>query len=130
MKFNKIVYCEWENIKDFPARYIYDDYTVSVVIEDYELMMFMGKASDNQFEVRVYKNSAENKYQPKLSDEALSYEENDEYISLYFDNFYAARRFLDYIPYSHRELRERPARKCSYENSIKYDNDTCAISCR
>ena len=102
----------------------------TAVIEDYELMMFMAKTSDNQFEVRVYKNSAENKYEPKLSDEALSYEENDKYISLYFDNFYAARRFLDYIPYSHRELRERPARKCSYENSIKYDNDICAISCR
>ena len=130
MRFDKMVYCEWENIKDFPARYIDDDYTVSVVIDDYELMMFLTKINNHKFEARVYKKSAEHKYEPKFSDEAVNYEENDEYISFFFDNFYAARRFLDYIPYSHKEFRERPARKCSNENSIKYDNDICAISCR
>lgn len=128
MSLDKIIYCDWELIREFPELYIQDGSVISIVERDYELMMFLRK-TDDRYEARVYKQSAENRYKPDLFDEVVSYVENDKFVSFYFYDFDSARRFMNYLPYSHKEFRQRPVRKVNSENCMKYNEELSNIVC-
>ena len=115
MRFENIIYCHWdivrlifeENLKTEEGKFR----TLSVTCaKDIELMIFLEK-SDDEYEVRVYKNKPTDKYVPNDLDNVKNYEENDEYATFFFENFENAKRFTDTLPYIHPEYKSRPIRK-------------------
>ena len=47
MNLDKVIYCDWELIREFPELYIQDGSIISIVERDYELMMYLRK-TDNR----------------------------------------------------------------------------------
>lgn len=85
--------------------------TLSLTIYDQvELMLFLGKDDNNSdYEVRVYKSKPTDKYIPNKCDNVKHYEENDEFDTFIFEQFYDARQFLYTLYDRHTEYRVRPA---------------------
>lgn len=117
MKIEKKLYCHWDLVKFITEEHlIREDETLSTLSvidgKDTELMIFLGKdESNNDYEVRVYKYSANDKYIPNKNDNIKGYEENDEYATFFFEEFEEAQQFVDYLGYVHKEYKIRPIRK-------------------
>lgn len=75
-------------------------------------MIFLGKEECSQrYEVRVYKANINDHYNPHFGDGVNSYEENDKYVSFFFDSFEKGIYFISMIPYWHPEYRKRIVKK-------------------
>lgn len=116
MQLERKLYCHWDLVRFVPEQRLLGDngYTLSVTDSDeYELMIFLGLIDNNQgYEVRVYKNNPKDKYTPhRYDNNVVRYEENEEYITFFFNNYEAARDFTYMIGYIHPEYKVRPARK-------------------
>lgn len=115
MQLEKKIFCHWdlvrfvskENLKQEDGTFL----TLSVTNGKLEYMMFLGKSdSDSEYEVRIYKSKPNDKYIPNEHDNVKRYEENDEFVTFYFDEYEDAHEFIDWIPYNHCEYKVRPSR--------------------
>ena len=117
MKDRKKIFCELDIVRFLPK----DKFEESVGKEGAlsvshgtktEIMIFFGKEEKGEnYEVRVYKAKPENKYVPHACDACVGYEENDEYASFFFDDYYDGRSFIEFLFQLHEEYRERPVRR-------------------
>lgn len=118
MKGVKKIFCRREVIEYVLEKQLLSGYTISMV-EVYkgnfgryvllELMIFFQKSkSSNEYEVRVYKYSKNGEYVPSALDRVDRYEENDKYISFFFDNFEAGHNFVIFLFKNHPEYKTRP----------------------
>lgn len=116
MQLKNKVYCHWDLIRFIGKDHLVRqedgaDLTLSIIDrEKDELMIFLEKNAPD-YEVRVYKDSPDNKYIPHKEDKVKHYEENDEYATFFFDTYGKAHDFVDSLPYRHSEYRDRPAQK-------------------
>lgn len=117
MQVKKKCYCDFNMFHKFKEEQLKrsDGTYVTLSITNgtkFEYMIFLGRDStSSDYEVRVYKYSPADKYVPNNEDNIRSYEENDEYITFYFNSFYDAQRFIWGLGYRHPELKKRPIRK-------------------
>lgn len=116
MDNKKSILCHWDLVRFIKKEHLVDAMGVNRVLsvcdgKRIELMIFLGKEENGEnYEVRVYKAKAKDKYVPKTYDNILSYTECDEYVSFFFDEFHKGISFIEFLP-SHPEYRERPVRE-------------------
>lgn len=122
MQLKNKVYCHWDLIRFIGKNHLIhqedgSDLTLSVIDgENDELMIFLEK-NGSEYEVRVYKDSPDNKYVPHKKDNVKHYEENDEYATFLFDTYGKARDFVDYLGYHHAEYKQRPVQTIKSNNN-------------
>lgn len=127
MKFDDVVYCHEDLVRFIKEDFLIDKsknkemMTVSVTDGKKEYMIFLGKSSDDEYEVRVVKCEKNGNYVPNDSDEILRYEENDKVVKFYFDSFDKAHSFIDSLSYKHTEYIDRPTRLVKGE--MKYPDN-------
>ena len=87
------LYCHWDLVRFVEEEHLIDNdgknLTLSVTEgKKVEFMIFLEKEeSTSNYEVRVYKASADNNYIPNELDNVFRYEENDEYATFFFVDF-------------------------------------------
>ena len=117
MQLEKKLYCHWDLVRFVSEQDLLEEkgYTISVTSNSkYELMIFLGRSEDGkEYEVRVYKADPTDKYVPNPHDNVVRYEENDEYVTFYFDNYEHANSFTYLLCHIHPEYRKRPAKMIS-----------------
>lgn len=117
MQLERKVYCHWDLVRFVKEDLLKNDdgtlMTLSVTDgAEHEIMLFLGKDdSSSQFEVRIYRCSANQKYIPHQSDHVLSFVKGKEYDTFFFENFNDAIDFLDTLSYRHEEYQMRPFKK-------------------
>ena len=111
------LYCHWDLVRFVCEEHLTTDdgknLTLSVTEgKKVEFMIFLEKnESNSNYEVRVYKASADDKYIPNEYDDVLCYEECEEYVTFFFADFEKARNFVYMLGYVHPEYKVRPVRK-------------------
>lgn len=119
MQLEKKIYCHWDICRFVTEEHVLQDggYTLSVTESNkYELMIFLGK-SDNgcEYEVRVYKAASTDKYVPhEFDDKVKRHQENDEYVTFFFENFKDALEFVTVVIYVHEEFKRRPVEEIKH----------------
>ena len=89
--------------------------TVSLIFENYELMIFIEKDKDNDmYNVRIYKDKTTGTHIPHIEDEAIAYYENEEYTTICFTDYRTVKKFIARLGCNHREYQKRPIRKISF----------------
>ena len=122
MRIENKVLCHWDMIRFVKEEHLINkDGTQRVLSvsngEAFEYMIFLGKDDSNTgYEVMVYKSEPTDKYIPRVEDKVNHFEENDEYISFFFNSFEDAHNFVERLPYFHEEYKVRPTRKIEFEN--------------
>ena len=115
MQLERKIYCHWDLVRFVTKEHLSKDYgyTLSVTVNSqYELMIFLGLSEDgSEYEVRVYKSEPTDKYVPNKYDKVVRFEENDEYITFYFDNYEDANGFAYLLCHIHPEYKKRPVRR-------------------
>ena len=116
----KKIFCRREVIECVLEKQLLNGYTISIV-EAYKenfgryvlmeiMILFMKAENDKGYEVRVYKYFKNDEYVPSALDKVTRYEENDKYISFFFDDFESGRNFLMFLFKNHPEYSIRPLR--------------------
>lgn len=86
--------------------------TVSFTDRENELMIFLDRdVYHHCYKVRIYKSSYNERHNPHAHDNAIKYDENDEYTTVYFETYNNAKNFISNLAYNHREYHKRPYRK-------------------
>lgn len=117
MKIEKKLYCHWDLIRFVSENHLIQEdgsfLTLSVINDKCtELMIFLGKNdSNNDYEVRVYKNNKNDRYVPHKFDNIKDYSENGEYATFFFKEYEQAHEFVNNLGYIHKEYKIRPTRK-------------------
>ncbi len=74
-----------------------------------ELMVYLKKDEETSlFVAYVYKTKKCDKFEPHKFDVIKRFEENNEYLTVYFDKFLNAINFLEFLPYRHPDYKYRP----------------------
>lgn len=117
MQVENKIFCDWDLVRFVDERHLRSEngksQTLSVTANgNLELMIFLGKDDLSQeFEAKVYKAKATDKYTHHEYDNVKRYEENDEYATFFFNDFDSARDFVYYLGYRHEEYVTRPVRR-------------------
>lgn len=116
MQLKRKIYCHWDICRFVTEQHLLKDggYTLSVTESNkYELMIFLGKSdSGSGYEVRVYKAQPADNYVPHEFDNNVTrYEENDEYVTFFFENFEYAHEFVTISVHMHKEFKTRPVQE-------------------
>lgn len=74
-----------------------------------DIGVFIGKdGRDSDYEVRVYKSSKDDKYVPHEEDNIKRFEDNEGFITFFFEKFEYARAFVQFFAVRHEEYKCRP----------------------
>lgn len=119
MQLERKLYCHWDLCRFVTEEHLIRDggYTLSVTDSNkYELMIFLGKADNSSgYEVRVYKARPTDKYVPhEFDNKVRRYEENDEYVTFFFDDYASAHEFTTLVMYMHKEFKTRPVQEIKH----------------
>lgn len=131
MQMNKMLFCHWDFVRLLTEKDLLkkDGTALTLSVTDgknLEFMIFLEKA-DNEYEVRVYKGTPNDKYVPYKFDNVKHYEENDEYATFSFEKFYDALHFVEILGYVHPEYKARPMRKISERAGEETNNKRIKI---
>lgn len=122
MNKSKFLFCQWvdlhevteeESVKKGFTIALYDTVLTNVGWKKVALMIFIKKFGIAEYEVLVFKSDKSNKYIKHPEDNFIRLDENDDYISFFFYNFFTAHIFADSILPLHDEFRDRPIVKLS-----------------
>lgn len=122
MNMEKTLYCHWDLVRFVEEKHLKQEdgtfLTLSVTDGDkLEYMIFLGKDdATSEYEVRVYKCKPDDEYVQHEGDDVKHFEENDEYIAFFFDNYDQAHHFVEWLPYWHSEYYVRPGRLIDNDN--------------
>ena len=119
MQLKRKIYCHWDICRFVTEEHLLKDggYTLSVTESNkYEIMIFLGKNDDGSgYEVRVYKAHPTDKYVPHEFDNNVTrYEENEEYVAFFFEDYASANEFITLVIHVHKEFRRRPVREIKH----------------
>lgn len=119
MQLNNMIYCNSAVFSIFVTEELLQKKNYSVSITDYynliEYMIFLGKKDDDScYEVIIYKANQDNIYIPHNLDKIENFEETEEYIIFYFENFEFAHEFIETLFCRHPEYIERPIRERTF----------------
>lgn len=127
MNMKNLIFCHWDIVRFLSEDTLNSkDEGKTICVSDsnnFALMIFLGKADNLGYQVKIIKTENNSSYVPNEYDNIDLYEENDEEANFFFSKFEAAREFTDRIGYVHPEYRER----CytPYEEVIKRYTSEC-----
>lgn len=117
MNWKNYLFCPWPNVK-----YVTEDISInrglSIALtsevfskgrglHQASILIFIKKIQ-NEYEVLVIKSSPNDKYKRLPQDNFIRYEEDDEYITFFFNSFLDTIKFTDAILPFHQEFQDRP----------------------